>query len=303
MEQIKNHTRLNNFIVKNLLITIKNLDNILYQLRQNKLSILGLIMISFFVIIALFGPYFVPYAQDAMTTSVENRLLPPSSEHFFGTDDLGRDVFTRVILGAGVSLKIGIIAISITMFIGISLGAIAGYFGGWIDEIIMRITDIFLAFPNLLLAMAIAAALKPGLTSAMLAISLTWWPWYTRLVRGQTLQLKNQPFVYASKSMGANSLYIIVRHILPNCIGPVIVNASLDMGYIILAAASLGFIGVGAQPPTPEWGLMVSTGRKFFLDSSWMAIFPGMAIFFTVLGFNLLGDGLRDIFDPQSRLR
>jgi len=303
VEQIKNHTRLNNFIVKNLLITIKNLDNILYQLRQNKLSILGLIMISFFVIIALFGPYFVPYAQDAMTTSVENRLLPPSSEHFFGTDDLGRDVFTRVILGAGVSLKIGIIAISITMFIGISLGAIAGYFGGWIDEIIMRITDIFLAFPNLLLAMAIAAALKPGLTSAMLAISLTWWPWYTRLVRGQTLQLKNQPFVYASKSMGANSLYIIVRHILPNCIGPVIVNASLDMGYIILAAASLGFIGVGAQPPTPEWGLMVSTGRKFFLDSSWMAIFPGMAIFFTVLGFNLLGDGLRDIFDPQSRLR
>ena len=260
-------------------------------------------MISFFVIIALFGPYFVPYAQDAMTTSVENRLLPPSSEHFFGTDDLGRDVFTRVILGAGVSLKIGIIAISITMFIGISLGAIAGYFGGWIDEIIMRITDIFLAFPNLLLAMAIAAALKPGLTSAMLAISLTWWPWYTRLVRGLTLQLKNQPFVYASKSMGANSLYIIVRHILPNCIGPVIVNASLDMGYIILAAASLGFIGVGAQPPTPEWGLMVSTGRKFFLDSSWMAIFPGMAIFFTVLGFNLLGDGLRDIFDPQSRLR
>ena len=297
MEQIKNHTRLNNFIIKNLLITIKNLDNILYQLRQNKLSILGLI------IIALFGPYFVPYAQDAMTTSVENRLLPPSSEHFFGTDDLGRDVFTRVILGAGVSLKIGIIAISITMFIGISLGAIAGYFGGWIDEIIMRITDIFLAFPNLLLAMAIAAALKPGLTSAMLAISLTWWPWYTRLVRGLTLQLKNQPFVYASKSMGANSLYIIVRHILPNCIGPVIVNASLDMGYIILAAASLGFIGVGAQPPTPEWGLMVSTGRKFFLDSSWMAIFPGMAIFFTVLGFNLLGDGLRDIFDPQSRLR
>ena len=303
MKQTENRSYLYNYTNKKISIFLKNVDNVFYQLQQNKLSVLGLIMISFFILIALFGPFFVPYPQDAMATSVEIRLLPPSSEHFFGTDDLGRDVFTRVILGAGVSLKIGIIAISITMFIGISLGAIAGFYGGWVDEIIMRITDIFLAFPNLLLAMAIAAALKPGLTSAMLAISLTWWPWYTRLVRGLTLQLKNQPFVYASKSMGANSLYIIVHHILPNCIGPVIVNVSLDMGYIILAAASLGFIGVGAQPPTPEWGLMVSTGRKFFLDSSWIAIFPGMAIFFTVLGFNLLGDGLRDIFDPQSRLR
>ncbi|MCR4398730.1 MAG: ABC transporter permease [Firmicutes bacterium] len=274
-----------------------------YQLRRNRLTMVGLAIVMLLALVAVFAPFIAPYPGDEEGTSLGNRLKPPSREHLFGTDDLGRDVFSRVVLGARISLRVGVIAIGATMAIGIPIGAMAGFFGGWVDEAMMRLTDICLAFPHLMLALAISAALGSGLRSAMLAISLTWWPWYARLVRGQALQLRNQPFVYAARSMGATDADIILRHILPNCIGPVIVNASLDMGYIILATASLGFIGVGAQAPTPEWGLMVSTGRKFFLTSPWMALFPGLAIFVAVLGFNLLGDGLRDVFDPRSRPR
>jgi len=281
----------------------KRFEFVWYQLRQNHLSLMGLVMILIFLLVALLAPNLVPYPQHATETAVGHRLEPPSSEHPFGTDDLGRDVFSRVILGSRISLSVGLVAVLVTMAIGIPLGAMAGYYGGRLDEVIMRLTDVCLAFPHLMLAMAIAAALGTGLRSAMVAISLTWWPWYTRLVRGQALQLRNQPFVLGARSMGAGDAYIIVRHILPNCIGPVVVNVSLDMGYIILAAASLGFIGVGAQAPVPEWGLMVSIGRKYFLSAPWMTVFPGLAIFFAVLGFNLLGDGLRDIFDPRSRPR
>lgn len=283
--------------------SIKKKNTIFEQLKRNKLSMIGMIIIIIFIIAALFAPLIVTDSNDGTDTDIDNRLLSPSSEHWFGTDDLGRDVFSRVVLGSRISLTVGIIAIAVTMLIGISLGAISGYVGGRVDVCIMRFTDMCLALPSQLLAMAIAAALNPGLNSAMIAISLTWWPYYTRLVRGQALQLRSQPFVYAAKMMGAKHLHIIIKHILPNCIGPVIVNATLDMGYIILATASLGFIGIGAQPPTAEWGLMISTGRKFFFNAPWIAIFPGLAIFFTVLGFNLLGDGLRDIFDPQSRPR
>lgn len=275
-----------------------------YQLRMNRPAFLGFILICFFLTVAILAPLIAPYPLDATTASnIDARLLPPSSEHWFGTDDLGRDVFSRVVMGARLSLFVGIIAIIITMLIGIPLGALAGYYGGKIDEILMRITDVFLAFPYLILAMVIAVILKPGLYSAMVAISLTWWPYYTRLVRGQALSLRKQPFVLADKMMGASNRYIIFRHILPNCVGPIIVNASLDMGYIILACASLSFIGVGAQPPLAEWGLMINTGRGFFMNAPWLTLFPGMAIFLTVLGFNLLGDGVRDILDPQSKPR
>ena len=282
----------------------KKKDTFLRQLSRNRLSFFGLIVIITFFVIAILAPIIAPYPMDASTgSSISSRLSPPSSQHWFGTDELGRDVFSRVIMGSRLSLFIGIFAILITMLIGIPLGAIAGYFGGKLDEVIMRITDIFLAFPYLILAMAIAVILKPGIYSAMLAISLTWWPYYTRLVRGQALSLRGQPFVLAAKMMGVSDVKIIFRHILPNCVGPVIVNASLDMGLIILAAAALGFIGVGAQPPEAEWGLMISTGRKFFSGAPWMTLFPGLAIFLSVLGFNLVGDGIRDVLDPQSRAR
>lgn len=275
-----------------------------FQLRRNKPAFFGFLVICFFFLVAIFAPLIAPYPQDATTGSnIDARLLPPSSEHLFGTDDLGRDVFSRVVMGSRLSLFVGVVAICITMLIGIPMGALAGYYGGKWDEILMRVTDIFLAFPYLILAMAIAVILKPGLYSAMVAISLTWWPYYTRLVRGQALALRKQPFVLAAKMMGAKNRTIIFRHVLPNCIGPIIVNASLDMGYIILACASLGFIGVGAQPPQAEWGLMISTGRSFFMNAPWLTIFPGLAIFLTVLGFNLLGDGVRDILDPQAKPR
>ena len=247
------------------------------QLRRNKPAFFGFLVICFFFLVAIFAPLIAPYPQDATTGSnIDARLLPPSSEHLFGTDDLGRDVFSRVVMGSRLSLFVGVVAICITMLIGIPMGALAGYYGGKWDEILMRVTDIFLAFPYLILAMAIAVILKPGLYSAMVAISLTWWPYYTRLVRGQALALRKQPFVLAAKMMGAN---------------------------IILACASLGFIGVGAQPPQAEWGLMISTGRSFFMNAPWLTIFPGLAIFLTVLGFNLLGDGVRDILDPQAKPR
>lgn len=280
------------------------LKTFFFQLKKNKPAFIGFIIISAFFLLAILAPVIVPNIADATTGSdINSRLLPPSRQHFFGTDDLGRDIFSRVLMGARLSLFVGIVAIIITMCIGIPLGAIAGYYGGAVDEIIMRITDIFLAFPYLILAMAIAVILKPGLYSAMLAISLTWWPYYTRLIRGQALSIRKQPYVMAAKMMGAKDSFIIFKHILPNCIGPIIVNASMDMGYIILACASLSFIGVGAQPPQAEWGLMINTGRSFFMDAPWLTIFPGCAIFLTVLGFNLLGDGVRDILDPQAKPR
>lgn len=280
---------------------VRRRRTVLIKLYRNKPAFFGLIVIALFFIVAVFAPLIAPHPEDADAASnIAQRLASPCREYIFGTDELGRDVFSRVVMGSRMSLFIGVVAIFITMCIGIPLGALAGYYGKKIDDLVMRITDVFLAFPYLILAMAIAVILKPGLYSAMAAISLTWWPYYTRLVRGQVLSLRKQPFVLAAKMMGASNRSIIFRHILPNCVGPIIVNASLDMGYIILAAASLSFIGVGAQPPQAEWGLMISTGRSFFMNAPWLTIFPGLAIFLAVLGFNLLGDGIRDILDPQS---
>jgi peptide/nickel transport system permease protein len=263
---------------------------------------LGLIIISGFMFLVIFGPSIVPYPEDAAgATHIEQKLEPPSAEHWFGTDEVGNDVFTRVVVGARVSLQIGLIITGISMLIGVPLGIIAGYVGGWVEETIMRITDIFLSIPGLILAIAIVGVLGPGIGNAMLAISLVWWPGYVRLVQAKTLSLKSAIYVDAARSMGASKMRIVFVHILPNCLSPIIVKVSMDMGMAILYAASLGFLGLGAQPPYPEWGAMISVGRNYLPDWWWYSFFPGLAIFLTVLGFNLLGDGLRDILDPKGR--
>jgi len=274
----------------------------LYLLNKNKLTRLAMITILLLIIIAIFAPYIVPYPSHvAGMANPKDKLLPPSAKYFFGTDELGRDIFSRVLYGTRISLQTALIAVGLALLIGIPLGAIAGATGGYVDEIIMRITDIFLSFPPLLLAIAIAAFLGPSLHNAMLAIAISWWPWYTRLVRGQAVSIRERQFVKAAKAIGTPHFRIIFQHILPNCIAPVIVQASMDLGGVILTAASLSFLGLGAQPPTPEWGLMVSTSRNYFLNAWWYSFFPGIAIFITVLAFNLLGDGLREVLDPKTR--
>lgn len=270
--------------------------------RNNGAAMVGLIIISFFMFLVVFGPWIVPYPEDALgATHIEQKLQPPSAEHWFGTDEVGNDVFTRVVIGARISLQIGVIITGISMLIGVPLGIIAGYVGGWTEEAIMRITDIFLSIPGLILAIAIVGVLGPGIENAMVAISLVWWPGYVRLVQAKTLSLKSAIYVDAAKSMGAGRMRIVFIHILPNCLSPIIVKGSMDMGMAILYAASLGFLGLGAQPPYPEWGAMISVGRNYLPDWWWYSFFPGLAIYLTVLGFNLLGDGLRDILDPRGR--
>lgn len=256
------------------------------------------------VLIAIFAPWLAPYPEDSLgATRIKEKFRPPSLQHLFGTDELGRDVLSRVLYGSRVSLEVGALAIGLALLIGIPLGVIAGYSGGKIDELIMRITDVFLSFPTLLLAMAISAMLGPTLRNAMIAIAISWWPWYTRLLRSEAVSVKERDFVEAARAMGASWGKIVFRHILPNCLAPVIVQGSMDFGSIILTSASLSFLGLGAQPPTPEWGLMISTSRTFFLTHWWIVTFPGLAIFIAVLSFNLVGDGLREILDPKMRRR
>jgi len=281
---------------------INELQRALYRFRQSRLSIVGLVMVSFILFVSIVLPPFVPYPKDATgALHVRDRLLPPSREHFFGTDDVGRDIFSRVIVGARYSLMSGVVVLSIAISIGVTLGAIAGYFGGRTNMLIMRFTDIFFTIPALILALAIAAALGRGLLVAMAAISLVWWPGYCRLTQGEVMAIKEKDYVEAARGLGANHFRIIFQYILPNCLSPIIVKASLDMGFAILTTAALGFIGVGAQPPLPDWGVMVSKGRSYLPDKWWYSTFPGLAIFIVVFGFNLLGDGLRDIFDPRTR--
>jgi len=279
----------------------KRLPRTLRFALKNRLTATGLSVVFLLVFVALLAPLIVPFPQDTVETHIEDRFQSPSIQHFFGTDELGRDVFSRVLCGARISLQVGVIAIGLALAIGVPLGVIAGYAGGTLDELIMRITDVFLSFPPLLLAMAVSTLLGPNLTNAMIAIAIAWWPWYTRLLHSQAISVRERDYVQAARAMGASPAKIVFRHVLPNCLTPVIVQASMDFGSIILTSAALSFLGLGAQPPIPEWGLMVSTGRTFFLTNWWIVTFPGLAIFAAVLSFNLVGDGLRELLDPKMR--
>ena len=261
--------------------------------------IVGMITTLMFVIMPVFAPFIAPYKPDAM--DYDAILTPPSLAHPFGTDDLGRDIFSRIIYGSRIDLGVVVAVISVALTIGLTLGLIAGYLGGWLDNLIMRINDVFMSIPYLVLAMAVAAALKPGLKSVIIAMSVAWWRGYARLARGEILSLKEEQYVEAARAIGANSIRIMFRHLVPNLIIPIVIYATLDMGSAILTLASLSFLGYGVQPPAPEWGAMITAGRNFILNQWWLITFPGLAIVLVVLGFNLLGDGLREILDPKMR--
>lgn len=279
--------------------TIKEVRYSLHLIRQSPLTMVGLMIIIALIFIAISAPWLAPY--DPFDVDTGNRLKPPSSEHLLGTDDMGRDILSRILYGSRISIMVGVVVLTISLSMGVPLGAVSGYFGGKIDSALMRITDIFLGLPSLVLALSIAAALGRGIMNTMIAISITWWPWYARLVRGQTLSIREMGYIEAARAAGGSSFRIILTHVLPNCISPIVVAASMDMGYTILTAAGLGFIGLGAQPPSPEWGLMISIGRTYMMNYPWVATFPGLAILITVLGFNLVGDGLRDLLSPRLR--
>lgn len=275
--------------------------HVLSVILRDPLSLASTLVIFVFILLALFAYQIAPYPEEgAGKTHAANTLLPPSAEHWFGADKLGRDVLSRVIMGARPALIIPIGVVLFAVLLGAPLGALAGYKGGWLDEVIMRITDLFLAFPSLLLAMAIASALGRGLDKAAIALIVSWWPWYTRIARGVAVGLRERYFVEAAQAIGVSDVVIIFRHILPNTISPILVQATVDMGTVILAMGGLAFLGLGTQPPSPDWGLMVSEGRSYILNQWWIATFPGLAIFVVVLAFNLLGDTLRHIFDPRQ---
>jgi peptide/nickel transport system permease protein len=264
-------------------------------------ALLGLVLVLLFCVLTAIGPWIVPYPEDARgAVNLARRLQPPSAAHWFGTDEMGNDILTRVVIGTRTSFWIGLTITGLAALVGVPLGVAAGYFGGRIRSAIMRVTDVFLAVPGLVLALAIVAALGPGILHGVLALAVVWWPGYVRLIEAKALTLRSEAYVEAARTMGASHTRILFRHILPNCMGPLVVKASMDMGMAILAAASLGFIGLGAKPPAPEWGAMIATGRAYMPDWWWYSAFPGLCIFLTVLGFNLFGDGLRDTLDPRS---
>ena len=273
-----------------------------YRFRQSLLSVVGLGLVVALIVIALLAPWIVPYPEHvAGATDTAARFIPPGAAHWFGTNALGQDMLSLVIAGSRVSLFSGLAVVAISVVVGGIVGAVAGYFGGWLDEVLMRLTDLLLTIPALILAMAVAAALGSGIGNMIVAISITWWPAYARLIRGEVMVKKEEQFVTAARALGAGPGRILGRHILPNIVSPVVVKASLDMGFAILTVASLGFVGIGVKPPTPEWGTLLSIARSYMPDYWWTALFPGFAIFIAVLAFNLLGDGLRDVLDPRAR--
>jgi peptide/nickel transport system permease protein len=278
-----------------------DLGYVWYQIRHSPLTLAGIAIIAVVLATMAFAPVLAPYAPNAL--DLLHRLAAPSLEHPFGTDEVGRDILSRVIWGARTSVSVGFAIVGISMSIGTVLGAFSGLAGGRIDTVIMRLMDVLLSFPSFVMAMALAAALGPDLINAMLAIAVVRIPFYVRLARGQALSLRERPYVKAAVTFGASRWHIVLRHVMPNAMAPIIIQATLDIGLAILTAAALSFIGLGAQQPTAEWGAMVATGRDFLLDQWWYPTFPGLAILITAIGFNLLGDGLRDIFDPRMRAR
>ncbi|MFO1349515.1 MAG: ABC transporter permease [Gammaproteobacteria bacterium] len=268
--------------------------------QRHPLARLSLALIVLIVLAVIAAPLLTHHAAEGLgDPNPLAKLRPPGAEHLLGTDHLGRDLWARVLFGGRVSLSLALIVVIAAILIGVPLGAVAGYFGGWLDEFIMRVTDVFMAFPPLLLAIATAAALGSGYLNCALAITLSWWPWYTRLARAQALALRERPFVEAARAIGANDLAIIRRHLLPHMATPVLVQATLDFGSAILTVAALSFLGLGVLPPTPDWGQLVNTGRLYFPERWWYATFPGLAIFATTLAFNLFGDSLRQATDPK----
>lgn len=273
--------------------------DVLLRLRRNRLAMVGLAIVLVLVFVAVFADFIAPYGYAKQ--NIRATLQAPSLQHLCGTDQFGRDVFSRIIYGSRISLQVGFIAVSIAMVIGGFLGALSGYYGGKLDNLIMRAMDILLSIPQILLAIAIAASLGPGLFNLMIAVGISSIPGYARIVRGSVLSIRSQEFVEAAKAMGSGDLRIILRHILPNCMAPVIVQATLGVAFAILTAAGLSFIGLGIQPPSPEWGAMLSGGRVYIRDQSYLTFFPGLAIMVTILALNFLGDGLRDALDPKLK--
>ncbi|MEV7135722.1 ABC transporter permease [Arthrobacter sp. NPDC093128] len=277
------------------------LRHILTVLSRDRMAAIGALIVLGFALMALFAPWLAPFPEQGMgATDSANRNIGPSVQHWLGTDQLGRDVLSRVILGTQPAFAVSLFVVAVAALIGIPLGAIAGYRGGRVDAFLMRVTEIFQAFPPLLLAMVTVAILGPSLVNAGIALAISWWPWYARLVRAEALSLRERPYVEAAKAIGVHPLRILLQHVLRNCTGPILVQATVDIGSVILAAGSLAFLGLGTQPPLPDWGLMVTEGRGVIFTSWWISVFPGLAIFLAVLGFNLLGDSLRDLLDPRQ---
>jgi peptide/nickel transport system permease protein len=273
-----------------------------YKFSRNPLSIVGGATVLLVTLLAIFAPFVAPYPQHAKPfTDFAHASLPPSWQYLFGTDEIGRDILSRVFFGYRFSLSMGVVVLSLVVPPGVLLGLVAGYYQGtWIDTVIMRVTDIFLAVPPLVLALAIASVLQPNLFNAMVAVSLMWWPWYTRLVYGLASTLRNEFFVSSAEVTGASTAHILFREILPNCISPIFTKMSLDMGWVIIIGSSLSFVGLGVQPPKPGLGTMVASGAKYLPDHWWISVFPALAIVVVVLGFNLLGDGLRDVLAAEG---
>ncbi|WP_347313667.1 ABC transporter permease [Defluviimonas sp. SAOS-178_SWC] len=270
--------------------------------RSNWLAMIGLGIVVALILVAIFANVIAPYDPVIGGDLRTARFLPPlSGDHLLGTDDLSRDIFSRIVHGSRLTLMVVVLVAVIATPIGLLVGTTSGYFGGWVDTVLMRITDIFLAFPRLILALAFVAALGPGIENAIIAIAITSWPPYARLARAETLTIRDSDFINAARLQGASSARILWYHITPLCLSSVIIRVTLDMAGIILTAAGLGFLGLGAQPPQPEWGAMIAAGRRFLIDQWWVATMPGIAIFIVSLGFNLLGDGLRDVLDPKAR--
>ena len=275
----------------------------LWYFRRDRLALASLAMLVLIAALALGAPWLTPYPEQGRgEPDITEKLKPPSAEHPFGTDALGRDVLARVLFGARTALIAGLCIQLVSVLFGTVLGAAAGYLGGWVDDAIMRITDVFLAFPPLLLAMTVAVVLEPGLWNSILAISLTWWPWYARIARGQAVSVRERTYVKAARGIGVGRATVIRRHILPNVMTPVLVQATLDLGAAILTVTALSFVGLGVPPPTPDWGAMISEGRVYVQSGRWwVPAFPGLALFLTIMSFNLIGDGIHVASNPQAR--
>jgi peptide/nickel transport system permease protein len=280
---------------------VSSLWFVLTRLARDRSALLGLALIALLFVCALAAPLLATHPDDVLELHPAERLKAPSAAHWLGTDRMGADIYSRLLFGARITILIGIIAVGASLILGVPIGLLAGHYHGWLSDLLMRVSDIFLAVPQVVLAIAIAQTLGPSLPNVILALSVTYWPWFARVVYAETRALQKEVFVESTSALGASAWRLAVLHVLPNIASPIIVRASIGMGFTILTAAALGFLGLGPPPPTPEWGRTIAESREFLPDAWWYAAAPGLAIFLTVMGFNLLGDGLRDVLDPRLR--